>query len=47
MYKISDKDIKFITEDNKNWEEELTAGEEILAEIKIQRGILLGDALSL
>ena len=44
MYKISDKVIKFITEDMKNRKVELTSRETILAEVKIQRGVFQGYA---
>ena len=46
MYKIVYKVIKFIEETMKNWREELTAEGESLAEMKIQRCIFQGDALS-
>ena len=46
MYKISDKVIKFIEETMKNWRVELTAGGKNFAEVKIQKGIFQGDALS-
>ena len=47
MYKISHKVIKFIENTLKNWRVKLTVGEKILAEVKIQRGIFKGNALSL
>ena len=46
MYKISDEFIKFITENMKNWKEELIAGRTASAEVKIQRGIFQVDTLS-
>ena len=46
MHKISDKVIRFITEGMKNWKVVLAAGVKTLAEVKIQRGIFLGDVFS-
>ena len=47
MYKISHETIILIEKKNKkNWRVELTAGGKNLAETKILRGILQGDALS-
>ena len=46
MYKISDEVIKFIEETMKNWRVKLTAGGKSLVEVKIQRGMFQGDALS-
>ena len=46
MYKISDKVINFIDKTMKTWRVELTAEGRRLAEAKIQRGIVQGDALS-
>ena len=45
-YKISDKVINFTMETMKNWKVELTAGGNTLAEVKIQRCIFQGTALS-
>ena len=46
MYKISDEVINFIEKTMKTWRVELAAGGRSLAEVKIQRGIFQGDALS-
>ena len=46
MYKISHETINFIKNIMKNWRVELSAGGKSLAETKIQRGIIQGDALS-
>ena len=46
MYKIPDQVVQFIEKIMKTWREELTAGKKSLAEVKIQRGIFQGDALS-
>ena len=46
MYKISQEVINFIEKTMKTWRVGLTAGGRRLAEIKIQRGIFLGNALS-
>ena len=46
MYKISDAVIKFIEKIMQTWWVKLKAGGKILAEVKIQRGIFQGDALS-
>ena len=46
MYKISDEVIKFIEKTRENWRVELTAGGKGLVEVKIQRRIFQGDALS-
>ena len=47
MYKISDEVINFIKKPMKIWRVELIAGGRSLAEVKVQRGIFQGDALSL
>ena len=47
IYKISHKVINFIEKTMQTWRVELTAGERTIAETKIQRGILEGDALSI
>ena len=44
MYKISDEVIKLIEKTMETWRVELTAGGKTLAEVKIQRGVLQGDA---
>ena len=46
IYKISDKVIKFITEDKTSWKVELAARGKTLAEVKIQSEIFQGDMLS-
>ena len=46
MYKISDEVINFIEKTMKTWKVEWTEGGKSLAETKIQRGIVQGDALS-
>ena len=46
MYKILDQIIKFITEAMKNWKVEVAAGGKTLGEVKMQRGIFQGDAVS-
>ena len=46
MYKISDEVINFIEKTMKTWKVELTTGRRNLAEVKVQRGIFQGDALS-
>ena len=46
MYKISDEIIKFIERTRERWWVELTAVGKNLTEVKIQRGIFQGDALS-
>ena len=46
MYKISDKVTKFITEAIKIWKVESKVVENNLLQVKILRGICLGDALS-
>ena len=46
IFKISHEVINIIEKTMKTWRVELTAGEKSLAEIKIQRGIFQGDALS-
>ena len=46
MYKISEEVIKFIEKSMKNSLVEFTAGRQSLAEMKIQRDIFQGDALS-
>ena len=45
MFKISGKVMKFIST-MENWRVELTARRKSLTEVKIQRGIFLGDVLS-
>ena len=47
MYKISDEVISFIEQTMKTWKVELTTEGRRLAEVKIQRCIFEGDALSL
>ena len=44
IFKVSDKVIKFIEKTMKSWK--VTAGGKSLTEVKIQRGIFQGDALS-
>ena len=46
MYKISNEVINFNEKTRKTWRVELIAGGRELAEAKIQRGILQGDAQS-
>ena len=46
MYEISHEVINLIENTMKTWRVELTAGGRSLPEIKIQRGIFEGDALS-
>ena len=46
MYKIFDEVIKFISEATKNLKVGLKVGGRTLSEVKIQRGIFQGDALS-
>ena len=46
MFKISHKVINFIEKTMQTWRVELTAGGRSIAEVKIQRGIFQGDALS-
>ena len=46
MYKISGEVVKFIENTMENWRVELTAGRKSLTEVKIQKGIFQGDALS-
>ena len=46
MYKIPDQVVQFIENTMETWRVELTAGGKSLAEVKIQRGIFQGDALS-
>ena len=46
MYKILHKVLNFIEKTMKTWRVELTAGGRSLVEIKIQRGIFHGDAIS-
>ena len=46
MYKISDEVINIIEKTMKTWRVELTEGKKRLSEVKIQRGIFQGDALS-
>ena len=46
MYKIPGQVIKFIVKTVQTWRVEMTAGVKSLAEVKIQRDIFRGDALS-
>ena len=46
MYKIPDEVIKLIEKATETWRVELTTRGKTLAEVKIQRGIFQGDALS-
>ena len=46
MYKIPDQVEQFIEKNMETWGVELTTGGQILAEVKIQRGIFQGDVLS-
>ena len=46
MYKIPDQVVKFIEKTMQTWGVEFTAGVKSLVELKIQRGIFQGDALS-
>ena len=46
MYKILDKVVQFIEKTMETRRVELTAGGKSLANVKIQRGIILGDTLS-
>ena len=46
MYKIPDQILQFIEKTVQTWRVELTAGGQSFAEVKIQRGIFQGDALS-
>ena len=46
MYKIPDQIVQFIEKTIKTWRVELTVGGKSLAEVKVQRGIFQGDALS-
>ena len=46
MYKISEKDIKFIEKTMKKWKMELTVGGKSLTAVKIPGGIFPGDTLS-
>ena len=46
MYKIPDEVIQFIEKITETRRVELTAGGKSLVEVKIQRGIFSGDALS-
>ena len=46
MYKIPDQDVQFIEKTMETWRLVLTARGKSLAEVKVQRGIFLGDALS-
>ena len=46
MYKKCDEVIKFILEAMESWKVDLIAGGRTLAEMRIQRGIIQGDALS-
>ena len=46
MYKIPDQIVQFIEKTMQTWRVELTEGGQSLAEVKIQRVIFQGDALS-
>ena len=46
MYKIPDQVVQFTKKTMETWRVELTAGGKSLAEIKIQKGMFQGDALS-
>ena len=46
MYKIPDQVVQFIEKIMETWKDELTAGRKSLAEVKFQRGIFYGNALS-
>ena len=46
LYEVSDKIIDFLTNAMKNWRVETIAEGQTLAEVKIQRGIFLGDTFS-
>ena len=46
MYKIPDQVVLLIEKNMQTWRVELTAGGRSFAEVKIQRGIFQGDALS-
>ena len=46
MYKIPDQVVEFIQKTMQKWREELIAGGQGLADVKIQRGIFQGDAQS-
>ena len=46
IYKIPDQIVQFIEKTMQNWRVELKAGRKSLAEVKIQRGIFHGEALS-
>ena len=46
LNKIPNQVVQFIEKTMQTWRVELTAGGESLAEVKIQRGIFQGDALS-
>ena len=46
MHEIPVQVIQFIEKTMQTWRVELTAGGQSLAEVKIQRGIFQGDALS-
>ena len=45
MYKISDKIINFITKVMESWRVKLIVRTQTLEEVKIQRGLFLGDLL--
>ena len=47
MYKIPDKVEQFIEKTMQTWSVKLTSRGRSLVEVKIQRGIIQGDALSL
>ena len=47
MHKIPEQIVQFIEKTMQTGRVEVTAGEQSLAEVKIQRGIFQGDALSL
>ena len=46
MYKNFGEILKFIENTMENWEVELTVGGKDLTEVKIEKGIFQGDALS-
>ena len=46
IFKISNKVIKLIMKALRNWKKELTAGVKTFTELKINRGIVQGNALS-
>ena len=46
IYKVSDRIINFISKGIDNLKVELIVGEQILAEVKVQRGIIQRDLIS-